>query len=338
MWRTLLGFPGLVAFVVSPVGAHHSPIEFEMNQVFAFEGTVTRFEWRNPHVYFFIEDRDGVEWVIETDATPVLSRSGWTSESFAAGDAVSVRARPHKDREKTHGLLLTIEGPDGVAMASMNRVDLPRDSRAPASTTDIAGIWQAELLPVTSSVRLPLLGAFLSHPVTERGAAEKAAYDESMAPSVDCVSYPTPIVIALSALYLTEIEMRDDVILIRNEYYNTERTIHMDGRGHPQEGQRTLHGHSIGSWEDDTLVVDTRLFSDLRSAYGVGIPSGAQKHVIERFALSEDGTQLLVDIFLEDPEYLAEPFAGTVVMNYSPHLEMLGLDCDPEVARRFTLE
>jgi len=68
------------------------------------------------------------------------------------------------------------------------------------------------------------------------------------------------------------------------------------------------------------------------------IPAGSQKHVIERYALSEDGTHLVVDVFLEDPEYLAEPFVGNVVWNYVPHLEMLRVDCDPEVTRRYTLQ
>ncbi len=140
MCRTFLGLSSLAAYLVSPVSAHHSPTAFEMSQVVAFEGTVTRFEWRNPHVYLLIEDREGVEWLIETDATPVLLRSGWTSDSFAVGDSVTVRARPHKDPEKTHGVLLTIEGPDGLAMASMNRADLPQDPRTPASTTNFAGV------------------------------------------------------------------------------------------------------------------------------------------------------------------------------------------------------
>ena len=154
----------------------------------------------------------------------------------------------------------------------------------------------------------------------------------------ECLAYPTPLVLALSGLYLTEIELRDDLVLIRNEYYNTERTIYMDGRDHAQDGERTLQGHSVGSWENDTLIVDTRLFADHPAGNGPSAPSGAQKHVVETFSLSEDGSQVLVDVFLEDPEYLAEPFHGTILLDYSPHLEMLSFECDPEVARRFTLD
>ena len=42
-----------------------------------------------------------------------------------------------------------------------------------------------------------------------------------------------------------------------------------------------------------------------------------------------------VENALEDPEYLAEPITSTVVWHHTPHLEMLRVDCDPDVARQF---
>ena len=191
--------------------------------------------------------------------------------------------------------------------------------------------------PCHNPIRVPILGALAGHPLTEKGAAAKAAYDETITPAANCIAFPSPLVVALTALYLGEFELQDDVIIFRSEFFNAERTIYLDGRRHPENGERTIQGHSIGEWEDDTLVVDTTLFSEHRSPYGIGIPSGTQKHVIERYTLSDDGTQLLVDIALEDPEYLAEPFSGSLALNYSPHLEMLSIECDPEVARRFIL-
>ena len=182
-----------------------------------------------------------------------------------------------------------------------------------------------------------MVNAFVSHPLTERGEAARGAYVESMSPTNQCVRYPTPFVLAVTALYLSEFEVQEDVIYLRNEFYNTERVIYMDGREHPVDGERTNQGHSIGRWEGDVLVVDTTLFTEHRSPYGgTGIPSGINKHVVERFRLTEDRTQLTVDVFVEDPDYLAEPFTTTIAWNYSPQFEMLGLECSAEVARRFT--
>ena len=83
----------------------------------------------------------------------------------------------------------------------------------------------------------------------------------------------------------------------------------MDGRGHPETDERTSwEGHSIGRWEGETLVVDTTQFRDHPEGNGRGVPSGALKHMIERYSLSEDGRRVVIDVFLEDPEFLAEPF------------------------------
>lgn len=59
--------------------------------IVAIEGTVTRFDWRNPHVYVAVMDQQGREWLLETDGTAVLGRSGWTSQSFRVGDRVIAR-------------------------------------------------------------------------------------------------------------------------------------------------------------------------------------------------------------------------------------------------------
>jgi hypothetical protein len=48
----------------------------------------------------------------------------------------------------------------------------------------------------------------------------------------------------------------------------------------------TQRGHSIGWWEGNTLVVDTTHFAFHRSSSLDGVPSGAQKHVVERYTLT----------------------------------------------------
>lgn len=85
----------------------------------------------------------------------------------------------------------------------------------------------------------------------------------------------------------------------------------------------------------EVLIVDTRNFADHRSPYQSGVPSGAQKHVVERYRLTEDGTRIAVEFLLEDPQYLAEPLTHTRELVYSPHLVMSRYDCDPQTTRRF---
>ena len=143
--------------------------------------------------------------------------------------------------------------------------------------------------------------------------------------------------IVASNLFPLEIEIDEQrqIISIRIEFWDEERTVYMDGRPHPDASERFHSGHSIGRWEGDTLVVDTTNFTDHRSPYQIGVPSGAQKHVVERYRLVEDGTRLAVEFVLEDPEYIAEPLTHARELIYAPQLELSTFDCDLESARRF---
>ncbi|MGI9258498.1 MAG: hypothetical protein ACR2QQ_06670, partial [Gammaproteobacteria bacterium] len=125
------------------------------------------------------------------------------------------------------------------------------------------------------------------------------------------------------------------VIYIRGQSMDQERVVYMDGRAHPPVSERFHEGHSTGSWDADTLVVDTANFTDHPSPYQNGIPSGAQKHVMERLTLTDDGLRLMVEFILDDPEYLAEPFQYAREFLYSPEADMTPFNCDLESTRRF---
>ena len=91
----------------------------------------------------------------------------------------------------------------------------------------------------------------------------------------------------------------------------------------------------MGRWDGDVLVVDTRNFADHRSPYQIGVPSGDQKHVVERYRLTDDGTAIVAEFMLEDPAYLTGPMTHTRELIYSPQLEMSRFDCDPNSSSRF---
>jgi hypothetical protein len=83
--------------------------------------------------------------------------------------------------------------------------------------------------------------------------------------------------------------------------------------------------------------VDTRRFSDHRSPYQIGVPSGYQKHVVERYRLNEDRTRIIVEFMLEDADYLVEPLIHIRELVYSPQLEIGEFGCDPETTKRFVV-
>jgi hypothetical protein len=84
------------------------------------------------------------------------------------------------------------------------------------------------------------------------------------------------------------------------------RVVYMDGRKHPNDLLPTWEGHSIGTWEGDTLVVDTVGFNDKFWFDRRGTPHTEQLHVIERYTRPNYGT-IVNEATLEDPGALSHP-------------------------------
>ena len=310
-----------------PTVAHHNS-GTDPDRMVTIEGVVTRAIWRNPHSYFFIETTDEsgrrVEWEIESNPPSLLARLGWAEDSVQVGDLVTVRANPHRDPSRTVGYGRSLAKYDGTVLAMARGYDgLSRDI---ASTSEIWGTWDGLF---DRGVYFGLFTA-ADMPLTEQGKTASANFDVNADPWNDCIPIVSPRSIGEPDLKM--IEQQGNTIMIRG-VLGVERTVHMDGRGHPEDGERTLQGHSIGRWEGDVLVVDTRLFANNRWGNGRGVPSGPQKHVVERYELSDNGTSLSVHFVLEDPEYLAEPVSGTFRWTYAPHIEWVTAPCDPESAK-----
>lgn len=322
---------------IGPSYAHHSDAGLDMESVVAFEGTVNKFVWRNPHVYVLVDttnhNGETVVWDVQMGPVNIISRRGWRRDTLQPGDKVTVRAHVSIDG-RPYGVIESIDKEGGLGL-----VPASGTPESPATTTTLSGNWKSD-----RSATMGYPGGFdgffnaLLTP-NQKGLAAKAAYDPLSAenPEATCVGRPTPAALVSSSMYLMQIDIEEEqgIVVIRSEWYNEERTVYMDGREHPGPSERFVTGHSIGHWEGDTLVVDTRNFEDHRSPYQTGVPSGGQKHVVERYRLSEDGRNIELEFMLEDPEYLAEPMVHRRPLMYSPHMEMFTGKCDLESTSRF---
>jgi hypothetical protein len=324
MIRSVIISLSFMAFFPSLVSAHHSASVYDTEAVSTVQGAVARFEWRNPHVYIYlnVDEGNGVsrEWAVEAEPTAVMARAGWTATTLSPGERVSARINVNRNPQSREVRLITLSKADGTLL-----VRKPPGSASAVAATDISGVWDA----LRGYEQLELHRGKL----TEKGAAALAAFDQRESPVKDCLAFATPMSVFLP--YRTEIEIEPERVYIRSEYFETERVIYTDGRPHPANGERTVQGHSIGHWEGDALIVDTTLFTDNPTGNFRGVPSGAQRHAVERFALSEDHKQLSMQFSVEDPEFMAEPMTGEVLLDYAPDHEMLPFGCDPEVARRY---
>ena len=86
---------GFALTLVAPVVAHHSFAAEYGSDPAHLEGAVTKIEWQNPHVFFYIDVRDPqtekvTNWALEMGAPAVIQRNGWTRNSMKIGDIVIV--------------------------------------------------------------------------------------------------------------------------------------------------------------------------------------------------------------------------------------------------------
>jgi len=350
----------LLILLLSPYTfAHHSDAGIDESRIVVLEGTITEFRWRQPHVYIemvTVENGQDISWDIQLVGINILSRRGWSSTSLKEGDAVIVRAHPGENG-RTHGKLEDIQFADGSPVAV--NPDAEEIARVPAES--MHGQWSGQnpgadleyRITVTPRPALDLDDeskdrscsggfdcSFIENlMLTDAGWAARKAYDplSTENPESTCIGRPTPAALSSARGYMQEWDLSEkkEKILIRSEWFNELRTVWMDGRGHPPPSETFATGHSIGYWVGNTLVIDTRNFEDHRSPYQIGVPSGFQKHVVERYTLSEDGTYMSTEYLLEDPEYLARPLVRVGTLFHSPHETMYAADCDPDNTSRF---
>jgi len=335
-----------VLVLASPVFGHHSDAALDMNALVTIEGTVTEFSMRNPHAYFTVRTADErgrpVEWTVQMASAITLSRRGWTRDSLAVGDRVTVSLRPARDG-RPYGLMASVEKNGdtlGTNLISDSRRDRSAASPVAVRATSPAGKWLVDRSSLGDDYPGGLDQLMRRElRLTEKGRTAEAAYSQASAenPELDCITKPTPAMIIYTDLYPIEITFneRDETATIRSQYFDQQRTVYMDGRAHPDASVLTHEGHSIGRWEGNVLVIDTRNFAYHRSPYQNGTPSGPEKHVVERYRLDQGGTRMDVEFTLEDPEYIVGSMTHTRQLIYSPETDMSPFNCDLESTRRF---
>jgi hypothetical protein len=75
--------------------AHHSfNAQYDAEKPMTLTGEVTRVEWANPHIYYYVAVTDAsgqvAEWAVEGTAPNALFRQGWREDTLKIGDSVTV--------------------------------------------------------------------------------------------------------------------------------------------------------------------------------------------------------------------------------------------------------
>ncbi len=106
--------------VAGLVSAHHSGAMFDSTRTQTLVGTVTEFNWVNPHSSFKVEvagaDGKPVVWAVEMNTPQNLVREGWKRTSIKTGDKITATVHPLRDG-KPGGSYVSVKLADGTLLS-----------------------------------------------------------------------------------------------------------------------------------------------------------------------------------------------------------------------------
>jgi hypothetical protein len=136
MKSRLAGFSAVVSAALLsaalPALAHHSfSAEFDNSKPVALQGTVTKVDWMNPHIWIYLDVKDDktgavASWQCEGGPPNTLTRNGWTKNDLKKGDTISVNGTLAKDASKTCNAS-SVKFADGrTVFAGSSNPDVPK--------------------------------------------------------------------------------------------------------------------------------------------------------------------------------------------------------------------
>jgi hypothetical protein len=304
---------------ISSVFAHHAAnTYFDVTTVIEVRGVITDVKWQNPHIGFTLSggtvDGEELVWSVESNSVSTLRQLGVTRDQLKVGDVVTVAGwPPRQDGNRIAGNhLLLPDGQELVLRGSGEKyfsegtddrstvVEIDARESADAATLGLFRVW-------STIAGDPDQDRFWeqSYPLTEAAIAGQAVWDPvADNPAIRCEPKGMPSI--MDPPYPMELTEQGDVIIIRQEEFDTVRTVHMNSEAAQSDPEPSLLGYSMGRWEGDTLVVSTSHISwpvfDIR-----GIPQSLQARYEERFTVSANGKRLNYTIDITDPVNFTEP-------------------------------
>jgi hypothetical protein len=312
--RRWLAFAVLVP---AAAGAHHSRTQYDGSEIQEIQGELTSVSWANPHAIFNVRvtsaSGEAATWQLESWGSPyVLSRMGVTQDQFVVGSQVRLAGRV-STLVPNRFLLTNMLRPDGTEVVLTTDGDAFWNSRqiggrsqwrndeistAAKEDRGLFRVWSTARMGQARGNRIML---------TERALAARESFDQSRSFVVTCEPQGMPTV--MNWVYPFElVQAGPSTIILRSEYFDLERTIHMEPATVPEELAPSRLGYSIGRLEDDgrSLVVET---IGINWPYydTIGTPLTPDVEITERFTLSDDQSALTYRQTVTDPATFTEP-------------------------------
>jgi len=352
----------------APAAAHHSfSATYDEAKQVKLQGIVTRVDWTNPHAYLFINVRDekgaATNWAVEFGNPLELEAEGWKPGAVRVGDQVAVDGLPARDQSKrafARSIILSSNGKPVFARSN---------KPAPPAAAEPAPRWpdgRVRLGPPPG--KKGYWGAASVKALVEDSGARVAMNDDGLLANIKDAVRVAPFKPWARALYeyRQRTLLKDDPLTrclppggprqfhMPNGFQFVEqpelgrilvllggggrnwRVIYTDGRpqGHPAEMVLTYYGHSVGSWDGDTLVVDSVGFNEKFWLTSGGLPHTEALHLIERFTRVDMNT-LKYEVTVDDPRTYTRPWKASWTIQWVPDKEIQEYFCEDNAESTF---
>jgi hypothetical protein len=204
----------------------------------------------------------------------------------------------------------------------------------PAAPFDLTGTWFVDLSGGFGNFRFgPPYPEFIGNAKAdfeegERARAEGRPYRDAIG---QC--FPAGIPMIMTRVWPIAMVQLPTVIYMISNFNNSFRQIFLDGRDYsdPDSVIFTYNGESLGRWEGDTLVVDTRYIETYNHYIDTGIPISEEFRVQERIRLLEAGEVLQIEYVMTDPQNWVGEWRNTKQWLRVDNTDIGEVECLPDL-------
>jgi len=302
--------------VSANTSAHHSRAEFS-DEIEELEGEIVKVQWVNPHPHLTIKITGGSNidetWRVQTfGGGRMFGGAEGAARLFSIGS--NVRFLGSKSTRRPNYFLGTNALLEDGTEAILGAVFEPRWSERFVSGVDGSGQQQRTVVDAASEDR----GIFRIWSMSERNAGRerhmpfqenavraRQDWDPTDNPIERCEQPGMPAAMTQPVGSIQFLDMGTEIEL-RARWFNTVRTIYLENALDPESQPTSPMGYSVGRWEGNTLVIETKR---INWPYfdSQGTSQSEAMHMTERYTLSDDQTRLDQHITFVDPATFTEP-------------------------------
>lgn len=361
-FRTLDLITAAIVVLLStvPASAHHAVgAKFDTTKTVTLKGTVTLVDWTNPHVHVFMNVEEAgrlTNWAIELESPVDLQRSGWNRTTLKPGEGITVQGISARDGSKQawgNSVAMTNTARKVFTVAAQPRRDAQPAKPAPrwpdgqprlGPGPGERGYWgnPSATAMIQTGANIQTDGVGL---LRNLGDIDKAAPFQRWARDLyelrqrnflkDDPMYlfcmppggPRQFQLPYGIQFVEERDNKRIFVLIGSGNHNW-RLIYTDGRPRKEDDKDfpTYYGRSRAQWDGDTLVVDTKDFSERFWFSNGGLPHTDQLHLTERISRPDSNT-LKYNVTIDDPGAYTKPWTASWTMQWMPGEELPAYYC-----------